>query len=76
MVFLLLGFECADAAAVDHDFSEPGESGATARLARRAHARLTTVFGSRYGFAMRLLVPALFLAVVYVPLRRALDDVS
>lgn len=75
VLFFLLGFGRVDAAVIERNHAG-AETGRTAQLTRRAHAGLRQAFGSRYGLAMRLLVPALFLLVVYLPLSRALDDVS
>lgn len=44
----------------------------TTSVGRWAHA----LFGARYGRALRLALPVLMLAAVYVPLRRALQEVS
>lgn len=72
--FLVLGYARVDAVAVEHRFTDLAQ-GATTDLARRVHGGLGRLFGSQYGVAMRLLVPAVFLLIVYVPLRQALDDV-
>jgi uncharacterized hydrophobic protein (TIGR00271 family) len=74
LTFLVLGFDQVDALAIEerfHDFD-----GRTDRVAARAHAALRDLFGSRYGIAMRLVIPAIFLAAVYLPLSRALDEVT
>ena len=73
--FLVLGYDQVDAATLEHDFLER-DSTRTGRLAERAHGVLRAGFGSRYGLAMRLLIPLVFLGSVYVPLGRALDEVS
>lgn len=73
--FLLLGYNQVDALTIERDFLGP-DSTRTGRLAARAHASLRDAFGSKYGLAMRLIIPAVFLAAVYVPLRRALDEVT
>lgn len=73
--FLLLGFNQVNAAVVERDFLA-GDGPITHRWAGNSHRVLGEVFGSRYGLAMRLLIPAVFLAAVFVPLRRALDEVS
>jgi uncharacterized hydrophobic protein (TIGR00271 family) len=73
--FLMLGFNQVDAAVLEHDFLER-DATAAERVAERAHAALHRIFGSRYGLSMRILVPLVFLLSVYVPLGRALDEVS
>ncbi|MEO6527028.1 MAG: DUF389 domain-containing protein [Gemmatimonadaceae bacterium] len=73
--FLLLGFHRVDAAVLEHDFLDRDETGSY-RLATRLHLRLRELFGTRYGIAMRVVIPILFLAAVYAPLRRALDEVT
>jgi uncharacterized hydrophobic protein (TIGR00271 family) len=73
--FLLLGYNQVQADALEHDYLESGTT-RTDRMAARAHARLRSVFGSRYGLAARLVVPAVVLAAVAVPLNRALDEVA
>ncbi|HEY9227663.1 MAG TPA: DUF389 domain-containing protein, partial [Gemmatimonadaceae bacterium] len=73
--FFALGFDQVDATALEQRFVD--DSGGRAdRIAARAHARLRDLFGSRYGLAMRLAIPGLFLAAVYIPLRQALDEVT
>jgi uncharacterized hydrophobic protein (TIGR00271 family) len=74
VVFFLLGYARVDAIAIERGFHESG-GGRTTLIAERAHAALRRVFGSQYGLVMRLMVPAVFLLVVFVPLSRALDDV-
>ncbi|MEO8561292.1 MAG: DUF389 domain-containing protein [bacterium] len=73
--FLLLGFHRVDAAVLEHDFLDRDETGGF-RRSTRMYLRLREALGSRYGVAMRVVIPLLFLAAVYVPLRRALDEVS
>ncbi|MEP7344550.1 MAG: DUF389 domain-containing protein [Gemmatimonadaceae bacterium] len=73
--FLVLGFNQVEAAAFEHDYLETSST-RTDRMAERAHLALRGVFGSRYGLAMRLLIPAIVLAVVAVPLKHALDEVA
>jgi len=73
--FLVLGFNQVEAAAFEHDYLETSST-RTDRMAERAHLTLRGVFGSRYGLAMRLLIPAVVLAAVAVPLKRALDEVA
>ncbi|MDF2773268.1 MAG: hypothetical protein K0S86_2763 [Geminicoccaceae bacterium] len=73
--FLALGYNQVGAASLEHDYLET-PSTRTDRAAGRAHIALRSVFGSRYGMAMRLVVPAVVLATVAVPLSRALDEVA
>jgi uncharacterized hydrophobic protein (TIGR00271 family) len=73
--FLALGYNQVDAEAVEAGYAEPDMT-RTGKLATRAQAILRGAFGSRYGLAMRVIIPAIFLASVYVPLRRALDEVT
>jgi uncharacterized hydrophobic protein (TIGR00271 family) len=73
--FFVLGFNQVDAEAVEQGFLTEDDT-RTDKLAARAHRLLSNVFGSRYGMAMRLVIPAVFLAAVYIPLLRALDEVT
>lgn len=73
--FLFLGYDRVNAARLERDHLERDTSDAE-RAAERVHRALGRLFGSRYGVAMRLGIPALFLAAVSVPLRRALDEVA
>ncbi len=73
--FFLLGYNQVDAALLEHDFIEPARTRPD-RLAYRIHQAIHRVFGSRYGGVMRVLVPAAFLGLVYVPLRQALTEVT
>lgn len=73
--FLLLGYDQIDAPAMEERFFTARVTRVD-RAAARAEAVLKRAFGSTYGWAMRLLVPGLFLAAVYFPLRSALDQVT
>ena len=73
--FFLLGYNQVDAAVLEHDFIEPARTRGD-RLAYRIHQAIHRVFGSRYGGVMRVMVPAAFLGLVYVPLRQALAEVT
>ncbi len=73
--FLIVGFDQVNAERVESGFLEPDTTG-TGRLAARMEMSLRHVFGSRFGMAMRILVPGLFLASVYFPLRKALNEVT
>jgi uncharacterized hydrophobic protein (TIGR00271 family) len=75
LAFLVLGYNEVEAAALEHDYLET-PSTRTDRAAASAHATLRHLFGSRYGLAMRLFIPAVFLAAVAIPLSRALDEVA
>ncbi len=73
--FLLLGYNQVNALEVEAGFVEPDIT-RTGRAAARAQSWLHNAFGSRYGMAVRLIIPAVVLASVYVPLRRALTEVT
>jgi uncharacterized hydrophobic protein (TIGR00271 family) len=73
--FLLLGYNQVDAETLEREFLD-GESSRVDRVAEALQGRLRSVAGSRYAIALRLAVPLLFLGAVYVPLRRALDEVT
>ena len=73
--FLLLGFNQVDAAKLEAQIIESQATGSE-RIADRMQLALKRAFGSRFGLATRLLVPLLFLAVVAIPLKRALDEVA
>ncbi len=75
LAFLLLGYDEVNAQALEERFFALHETRLD-RLAARGEAGLKQAFGSRYGMAARLLIPLLFLAAVYLPLRSALDRVS
>lgn len=51
-------------------------TGADAPFARWMASKLSRVFGSKLGPVLRFLMPFVLLAAVYVPLRRALDEVA
>lgn len=72
--FLLLGYNQVEAQTVEQRYVDDGTR--TDKLAVRFQGGLRKAFGSRYSLAMRLIVPAVFLASVYVPLRRALNEVT
>lgn len=73
--FVLLGYDRVDAPAMEERFFTARVTRVD-RAAARAEAALKRAFGSRLGWAMRLLVPGVFLAAVYIPLRSALDQVT
>ena len=73
--FLLLGFNQVDAEIVERDFIDRTDTRSDV-LAFRVSRTIHKAFGSRYGVAMRVLIPAVFLAIIFVPLRRALTEVT
>ncbi|HET9065298.1 MAG TPA: DUF389 domain-containing protein [Gemmatimonadales bacterium] len=73
--FLLLGYDHVDARQLEAD-ALTSRATRFDRLAARGQALLQMVFGSRYGAAMRILVPLAFLAAVYLPLSSALEEVT
>jgi uncharacterized hydrophobic protein (TIGR00271 family) len=70
ITFLLFGFTGAIAEAAGGRAADEG------RLVGRAGRRLQSLFGSRYSPALRFLMPVLLLAIVYLPLSRALREVT
>lgn len=75
LAFLLLGYDEVDAVALEEKFFTERATRID-RIAGRAETVLKRVFGSRYGMVARLLVPLVFLLMVYFPLRTALDRVT
>ncbi len=73
--FLLLGYDRVDAQQLEAD-ALTSRSTRFDRVAARGQELLQGMFGSRYGPAMRILVPLAFLAAVYLPLRSALAEVT
>ncbi|GJG89591.1 hypothetical protein tb265_47720 [Gemmatimonadetes bacterium T265] len=75
LVFLLLGYNGVNAPHLEANLrATPGAH--RAPITDWALRVPGALFGSRYGLVIRLGVPALFLAVVAVPLARALDEVA
>ncbi|HXC25686.1 MAG TPA: DUF389 domain-containing protein [Gemmatimonadaceae bacterium] len=76
--FLLLGFDQVNAARLETSLhtSSADNDPPSEQLGDRVIRALRALFGSRYGLAVRVLLPLLFLAAVYVPLRDALDEVT
>lgn len=74
MSFLAAGFNRVDVVSLEHEELEKG--GGEAPIARAVARRLSTLFESRWGTALRFLMPFVLLAAVYVPLRRALDEMA
>jgi uncharacterized hydrophobic protein (TIGR00271 family) len=74
VAFVAAGFNRVATVALEHDeLSQPHEG---APIARALARRLSRLFASRWGPALRFLMPFVLLAAVYVPLRRALDEVA
>jgi uncharacterized hydrophobic protein (TIGR00271 family) len=74
VAFVAAGFNRVDVVALEHHELERG--GQSAPIARNLARRLSRVFESRWGSALRFLMPFALLAAVYLPLRRALDEVA
>lgn len=74
MAFVSVGFNRVDVVTLEHEELEQDAQGAP--IARILARRLSSVFESRWGSALRFLMPFALLAAVYVPLRRALDEVA
>ncbi|MFO0684863.1 MAG: DUF389 domain-containing protein [Sandaracinus sp.] len=70
--FLAVGFHRVDVVRLEREELGVGQD---ARLARAIARRLSHVFESRFGPVLRVLMPFALLAAVYLPLRRALDEV-
>lgn len=73
LAFVAVGFNQADVASLERDELAEGED---APLARALARQLARVFASPGGPALRLVMPFALLAAVYLPLRRALDEVA
>ncbi|HET9953659.1 MAG TPA: DUF389 domain-containing protein, partial [Polyangiaceae bacterium] len=72
--FLFAGFNQVDVVALERD--ELSRKGTGAPVARLLARRLAKLFESRLGPLLRLAMPLILLAAVYLPLRRALDEVA
>jgi uncharacterized hydrophobic protein (TIGR00271 family) len=72
--FVASGFNRVDVVSLERD--ELGVGRADAPIARALALRLARVFASRWGPVLRFLMPFILLAAVYVPLRRALDEMA
>lgn len=70
LVFLLLAFDRVELQAAEAEHLKRGE------LTYRAARWLQKVFGSAYGPLLRVVLPLLLVALVSVPLSRALGEVS
>jgi len=73
VAFVAAGFNRVDVLHIERDELA---TGGDAPLARWLASRLSRLFESRLGPVLRFFMPFLFLAAVYVPLRRALDEVA
>jgi uncharacterized hydrophobic protein (TIGR00271 family) len=73
LVYLLTGFDRVDVGPVEQSELERGHD---LNLVRVLALRLSRFFASRFGHPARLVMPLAFLATIYVPLRRALDQVA
>jgi uncharacterized hydrophobic protein (TIGR00271 family) len=70
LMFVVLGLDTVDALALED--STLDKSIAAARVS----GGLRKLFGWRHGVWLRVLLPALFIAAIYAPLRQALEEVS
>lgn len=73
VAFVAAGFNAVDVVQIERDVLS---AGADAPLARWLAARLARLFESKIGPVLRFFMPFILLAAVYVPLRRALDEVA
>jgi uncharacterized hydrophobic protein (TIGR00271 family) len=73
VAFVAAGFNGVDVLHLEHDVLA---TGGDAPFARWLASRLSRLFESRVGPALRFFMPFILLAAVYVPLRRALDEVA
>lgn len=74
VAFVAAGFNRVQLATIEHE--ELIGEGKDAPIARALALRLSHVFESRWGPALRFLMPFVLLAAVYLPLRRALNEVA
>jgi uncharacterized hydrophobic protein (TIGR00271 family) len=74
VAFVAAGFNRVGVVALEHDELQKDVKGAP--IARTLARRLARLFSSRGGSVLRLMMPFVLLALVYVPLRRALDEVA
>jgi len=74
MAFVASGFNRVELSVIEHE--ELTGEGKDAPIARALALRLSRLFESRWGSALRFLMPFALLAAVYMPLRRALDEVA
>jgi uncharacterized hydrophobic protein (TIGR00271 family) len=73
VAFVASGFNRVDVTALEREELARGDG---APIARRAARRLARLFESKAGPALRFIMPFALLGAVYVPLRRALDEVA
>jgi uncharacterized hydrophobic protein (TIGR00271 family) len=73
VTFVAAGFNRVDVAKLER---EELEKNGGAHFSRAVSRRLAGVFESRIGPALRFFMPVALLAAVYIPLRRALDEVA
>ena len=73
VAFVAAGFNGVDVVHLERDVLATGSD---ATFSRWLASRLSRVFESRLGPALRFAMPFMLLAAVYVPLRRALDEVA
>lgn len=74
VAFVAAGFNRVDVVALEHD--ELVSEGRDAPIARALARRLAHLFESRLGPVLRVMMPFVLLAALYLPLRRALDEVA
>jgi uncharacterized hydrophobic protein (TIGR00271 family) len=75
VAFIAVGFGRVGVAQLEHAEYHQNE-GDQARLTWAISRRLEQLFEAHWGRWLRLLMPFMLLAIVYVPLRRALDEVA
>jgi uncharacterized hydrophobic protein (TIGR00271 family) len=73
VAFVAAGFNGIDVVHIERDVLA---TGGDAPRARWLASRLSRLFESRFGPLLRFFMPFILLAAVYVPLRRALDEVA
>jgi hypothetical protein len=73
VTFVAAGFNAVDVLHLERDVLA---TGGDAPFARWLASRLSRLFESRVGPVLRFFMPFMLLAAVYVPLRRALDEVA
>ncbi|MBL9040948.1 MAG: DUF389 domain-containing protein, partial [Myxococcales bacterium] len=74
MAFVAAGFKRVDVTVLEREELTKEETDSS--IARALARSLAQLFESRWGPAMRFLMPFVLLAAVYVPLRSALDEVA
>lgn len=73
-LFVVAGFSRVNVLTLERD--ELLKEGKSAPIARVLSQRLSRAFESRWGTTLRFLMPFVLLGAVYIPLRRALDEVA